>query len=342
MSGRHRRGRLIRGLRSRRARPAVGSRALRCPRGGCRSLRSARRPSSRRRRQAHPRARQGTRGGGPARHPTHRRRCLRPRRPVLHLGGTDLRRGGGSLAGGRGGRAVVRHPTGARATGMTAIAKHLAAGLEVRTATRVAAIEVMAADPIDGWRIRLEDGGVIEAGAVVLTAPVPQTLELFDAGGVRLDPADRRELEAIAYHPCIAVLALLDGPSGLPEPGALRPAAEPLDWVADNQRKGISAVPALTVHAGPVTSAHLWDAPDDEVVTALLDAVPGLSASPVAGGVQVQRWRYARPATPQVGLARKLLGLPPVVLAGDAFAGSRVPGAAASGWAAAEELLTEL
>ena len=234
------------------------------------------------------------------------------------------------------------HPRWRGATGMTAIAKHLAAGLEVRTATRVAAIEVMAADPIDGWWIRLEDGGVIEAGAVVLTAPVPQTLELFDAGGVRLDPADRRELEAIAYHPCIAVLALLDGPSGLPEPGALRPAAEPLDWVADNQRKGISAVPALTVHAGPVTSAHLWDAPDDEVVTALLDAVPGLSASPVAGGVQVQRWRYARPATPQVGLARKLLGLPPVVLAGDAFAGSRVPGAAASGWAAAEELLTEL
>jgi hypothetical protein len=115
-----------------------------------------------------------------------------------------------------------------------------------------------------------------------------------------------------------------------------------LDWVADNQRKGISPVPALTVHAGPSTSRDLWDAPDAEVVSALLGAVPGLAAAPVADGVQVQRWRYARPVSPSDDLARKLLGLPPVVLAGDAFAGSRVPGAAASGWAAAELLLRDL
>jgi predicted NAD/FAD-dependent oxidoreductase len=112
--------------------------------------------------------------------------------------------------------------------------------------------------------------------------------------------------------------------------------------VADNQRKGISPVPALTVHAGPQTSRQLWDASDDEVIATLLGAVPGLSAAPVEGGVQVQRWRYARPEAAHHGLAKELFGLPPAVLAGDAFAGARVPGAAASGWAAAELLLTRL
>lgn len=234
------------------------------------------------------------------------------------------------------------HPRWRGATGMTAIAKHLAAGLEVRTATRVSAIEVLDGDPANGWNVVVEDGSVIEAAALVLTAPVPQTLELLEAGGVPLTADDRQELLAITYHPCIAVLALLDGPSGLPEPGALRPASEPLDWVADNQRKGISPVPALTVHAGSETSRLLWDSPDDEVVATLLGAVAGLTAAPLEGGVQVQRWRYARPETLHQGSAKELFGLPPVVLAGDAFAGARVPGAATSGWAAADLLLTRL
>jgi predicted NAD/FAD-dependent oxidoreductase len=234
------------------------------------------------------------------------------------------------------------HPRWRGSTGMTAIAKHLALGLDVRTATRLAAINVDSTVAGLNWRASVDDGTDLRATALLLTAPVPQTLELLAAGGVELDPTDRADLDAVSYHPCLAVMALLDGPSGLPEPGALRPAGEPLDWVADNQRKGISPVPAITVHAGPSTSRALWDAPDNEVIGTLLAAVPGLAAAPVADGVQVQRWRYARPDVGLEGLARIFSELPPAVLAGDVFDGSRVPGAAASGWAAAELLLTSI
>lgn len=236
------------------------------------------------------------------------------------------------------------HPRWRGTAGMTAIAKHLAGGLDVRTATRVASMgqHRSGSGGSEGWSVVIEDGTELRARSLLLTAPVPQTLELLEAGGVELAEADRIELESVAYHPCVAVLALLDGPSGLPDPGALRPAGEPLDWVADNQRKGISPVPALTVHAGPDTSRRLWDAPDVEVVAALLAAVPGLRAGAVEGGVQVQRWRYARPATLHPEICKELLGVPPAVLAGDAFAGARVPGAAASGRAAAELLLSRI
>lgn len=230
------------------------------------------------------------------------------------------------------------HPRWRGTSGMTAIAKHLAADLDLRTGTRVASIHVEGAGT-GSWRVVIEDGTELLARALLLTAPVPQTLELLEAGEVAIDPADRITLDSITYHPCVAVLALLGGPSGVPEPGALRPAGEPLDWVADNQRKGISPVPAITVHAGPDTSRRLWDLPDDEVVAGLLAAVPGLQAAPVAGGTQVQRWRYARPETLRDEKFFALRDLPPAVLAGDAFAGARVPGAAASGWAAAEALL---
>lgn len=237
------------------------------------------------------------------------------------------------------------HPRWRGASGMTAIAKHLAGDLDVRTGTRVASIHV---DPDDGgggvgsWRTVIEDGTELRSRSLLLTAPVPQTLELLAAGDVELSIDDLADLAAIGYHPCVAVLALLDGPSGIPEPGALRPAGEPLDWVADNQRKGISPVPAITVHAGPEASRRLWDLPDEEVVAELLAAVPGLRAAPLAGGTQVQRWRFARPEALRDEKFKELLGGPPAVLAGDAFSGARVPGAAASGWAAAELLLNRI
>ena len=234
-----------------------------------------------------------------------------------------------------GSRVSDGHPRWRGTAGMAGIAKHLASSLDVRTGCRLVSVAV----DRDGWIATDADGGMIRAGSVVLTSPVPQTLALLEAGGVDLDAIDRVELEAVDYHPCIAVLALLDGPSGIPEPGALRPAGEPLDWVADNQMKGISPVPALTVHAGSATSRELWAASDADVVRELLGAVPGLAANPLPDGVQVQRWLYARPVLCRPESARLLAGLPTAVLAGDAFGGARVPGAAASGIAAASLLL---
>ncbi len=227
-----------------------------------------------------------------------------------------------------GGLVADGHPRWRGAPSMTAVAKHLAERLDVRTSSTVTAVSSGA-----GWRAEVADGGVLEAPALVLTAPVPQTLALLDAGGVVLDDGDERELRALDYDPCLAVLAVLDGPSGLPAPGAWRLGAEPVEFVADNQAKGVSPSPAVTVHAGPVTSRDWWDRDDDAVARDLLAAVPGLAAAPVE--VQVQRWRYARPVSCRPERARRLAGLPPAVLAGDIFGGPLVGGAARSGLAAA-------
>lgn len=224
--------------------------------------------------------------------------------------------------------------------GMTDVAKHLAADLDVRTAQRVVALSTRSEGSSRSWVAALASGELLSAGALVLTAPVPQTLALLEAGSVTLAPDDRDELSALGYHRCLAVLAELDGPSGLPAPGAWRLGGEPVEFVADNQTKGISPVPALTVHAGPLASLALWDRGDDEVVGDLLAAVPGLVARPVAGRAQVQRWRYARPVECRPERARMLRGLPRAVLAGDIFGGPLVGGAARSGLAAAG-LLTD-
>lgn len=216
---------------------------------------------------------------------------------------------------------------------MNAIAKHLAAGLDVRTSALVTALT-----PSDGgWTVGFDDGTTLDADAVVLTAPVPQALALLAAGGAELADADAGALDAIAYDPCTAVLAVLDGPSGIAPPGAVEPQGGPIAWLADNHGKGISARPAVTIHATPAFTVERWDEPDDVVAAELL-AAADLRAAPIADGIQVHRWRYARPTVLHPEPCLVAAGLPPLVLAGDAFGGPKVEGAAISGWAAARAI----
>jgi renalase len=220
---------------------------------------------------------------------------------------------------------------------MRAIAEHLAEGLDVRDFTQVVAVERSDA----GWRIRLGDDTTLDADAVILTAPVPQSLALLAAGAVQLSADDTRALQAIRYDPCLAALVALDGPSGLDDPGAINPSSGPIDWMADNQLKGASTVPAVTLHASADFSRTYWDASDEVVLTELLNAA-GLSARPLADQFHVQRWRFARPTTLHPERCLVALGLPPLVFAGDAFGGAKVEGAALSGTAASDSLTSLL
>ena len=217
---------------------------------------------------------------------------------------------------------------------MNAVAKHLAAGLDVRTG--MAATSVSHADGSDEWTIAIGDH-LLPADAVVLTPPVPQSLALLAAGNVVLATDDLAALTALRYEPCLAVLAELDGPSGLREPGAVKPDDGPIEWMADNQRKGISASPAVTIHATADFSREHWSSPDEVVVATLL-AAAGLPAS--ASAAQVQRWRYSRPVDVHPARHLSAQGLPPLVFAGDAFGGAKVEGAVLSGRSAATALNT--
>ncbi len=234
--------------------------------------------------------------------------------------------------------------------GMTAIAKHLAVGLDVRLGVRVTSLTVGDAGDEDGgarfggarvvgrWVVETEGGPSFAAEAVIITSPVPQSLAVLVAGGVVLAPDDQAALDAIRYDPCLAVLAPLTGPSGLPAPGAVDPDHGPIDWMADNQTKGISAAPGVTIHASAAFSTTYWDAADEVVVGELLTAA-ALESPVVPGATQVQRWRYARPTVVHPDPCLVAAGVPPLVFAGDAFGGAKVEGAALSGLAAAATLL---
>lgn len=214
---------------------------------------------------------------------------------------------------------------------MTAVPKALAAGLEVRRETKV----VAARRRDDGaWDLEIEGQATLVAGRLLMACPVPQALALLAAGGTTLPENFAAALGRLTYHPCLALLAVLGGPSAVPAEG-IAPAAGPLRWVADNVRKGVArGVPAaVTLHATPEYSAKHYATPEAEVAADLLAAAaPWLGAPAVA--TALHRWKFSEPAAthPEPCVWRPELGLG---FAGDAFGGPKVEGAALSGLALA-------
>lgn len=230
------------------------------------------------------------------------------------------------------------HPRYRGSEGMASIPKHLARDLNVKSGERAVTVERESG----GWKVVCASGLEVHGAALLLTPPVPQALDLFSSGDYELPEDTRRQLEEISYDPCIALMALLEGPTGVPTPGGVQIKGEPLDWIGDNQRKGISEVPGITIHASPGWSREKFEAPDGELSESLLSLAGDQLGSNIAPRVvetSLARWRYSWVTNvhPEPYLAAS--EDPPLLFAGDAFGQPKVEGAALSGLAAADYLL---
>ncbi len=226
------------------------------------------------------------------------------------------------------------HPRYRGVGGMTAVAEHLARDLGVRMGMKV---EKISSDDRH-WKV-VAGGSEHKADALVLAMPAPAALALADGSGVELPSDARRDLEGIVYEPCIALMAALDGPGAVPEPGGVQIGGEPLFWVADNRRKGISEVPAVTIHAGPEFSREHARTDDARVTHLLLEAAQGYLGGSGVEVTAVYRWEHSMPAEPFEERFVHVEGPLFLVFCGDAYAGPKVEGAVLSGLAAAEKLL---
>jgi len=238
----------------------------------------------------------------------------------------------------RGFAAPDGHPRYAVRGGMNALAKRMALGLDVRSGRLVFAVRPGPAGTSGAWEVVLDDASALAADAVVLTSPMPQSSSLLLPAGLDVPEAVRW----LSYWPTLALLVVLDGPGGVPDPGGVQDPDETFSFIGDNAAKGISTVPALTFHVRPARSRERWDEPAPLVHADLL-----VAAEPWLGGAhvvesQLKRWRFAVPETPWPERCVVLGGeRGPVVLAGDAFGGPKVEGAYLSGLAAADAVLAD-
>lgn len=235
------------------------------------------------------------------------------------------------------------HPRYRARAGMNTLAKSLVTDdVDLRLGQMVFAIERSDTGTRSGtgtgWTVVIDDGTRHHARSVVITSPLPQTFGLLIDSGIDL-PED---LISIGYDPTIALLAVLDRPSGITDALTSGPLeGSPFSFVGDNHAKGISPLPAVTFHADTAWSLEHFEDDPEAIAAALTAAATAFIGEARILEHQVKKWRFATPARlwPEPYWATG-----GVVLAGDVFAGpggSNVEAAYLSGRAAAEYLLAE-
>lgn len=222
---------------------------------------------------------------------------------------------------------------------MSAVARHLSMGCEVRSSTRVARMEPQ----VDGtWRLWRDDGSDLGAfERVVLALPAPQAAELLR------DPAPElaAQVERAVMAPCWTTMVAFDAPLSGDVAEAIDAAFvhdSPLSWMARGASKpGRRGGERWLLHATVPWSREHLERERPWIADAMLDAfreAMGLGVLPEPAQVMAHRWRFASVETPldqpciyDVG---RRLGV-----CGDWCLGSRLEAAFLSGSAVAGRVL---
>jgi predicted NAD/FAD-dependent oxidoreductase len=217
--------------------------------------------------------------------------------------------------------------------GMNALAKPLAAGLDLRVTCEVTAVERETA----GWRVRTAANAAGDCFDIVAcTVPVPQARRLF--GAVH---DITQALDEVTMAPCWALMLAFAGPAaGVPD--VLQTDSETLSWLSRNNSKPgrYAAKECWVAHATADWSSRHLELEREPVAALLVDAVQRMlgDAMPKVGQAIAHRWRYARTV--------KALGRPclasrdgTLFLGGDWALGARVECAFDSGRAIAQAII---
>lgn len=184
-----------------------------------------------------------------------------------------------------------------------------------------------------------EDGSSYFGDAVILTQPVPQSLQLFENSKLEIPVKLKTNLGKIEYAKILTAMILVDGHSEIRDSGFEPVNRNGIKYIIDNNKRRISKGPlAITIAADENFSDSNFDKPDEEVI----DEMIRLSGDYIKGNVfykNLHKWKYAYP-TVFYKKAFEFINAPaPFVLAGDAFMDGTIEGAFLSGKTAAEYIV---
>ncbi len=228
--------------------------------------------------------------------------------------------------------------------GMTAIAKHLAEGQNIKLGKRIATVEIK-----DGrWNLTCEDGEAIAATAVVATMPAPQFLPLFESA-MSTAPTFLKTVKLVKFAPCITIMAGYSNQQEIPhEWQAIACTDDPiLSWIGldSSKHSADSSQPVFVFQSTAELARQSLEEHNLEIAGKPLLEQVSYHLAPWFNQPewwQVHRWHYAL-VQESLGVACLSTEIPlPLVCAGDWCAGENLEGAYQSGCEAAMSLLEML
>jgi predicted NAD/FAD-dependent oxidoreductase len=242
-------------------------------------------------------------------------------------------------------------PTG---SGMNSLPKHLATNLPIQTSCRIVRLN----HKNNAWEAVDEHGNTFHANALIITSPVPQTLELLQNSHLPLTHQQAAQLNSVMYEPCLAVMLALkpnlistEYLNTLAVGYKAKDPEQAVAWVGTNHTKADDTplLPiAFTLHASVGFSLAYWDSTLETVLPLLLEALPAPLKTVITAQTidvaQLHRWKYALSSQSLEAMPTVCLeGMPPCYLAGDAFGYyAKIETAYLSGIASSQAVLKQL
>ncbi len=251
-------------------------------------------------------------------------------------------------------KSVTLSPGYVAPNGMSAIAKFLAAGLEIERSQRVEAITLQQASqgfPLH-WHLTLETNNhstltqpsELIAKAVVVAIPAPQAFTLLQS--LVNIPADFLEqLRCVEFDPCLSVIAGYS--AQLHQPPFWKAITfvddSILGWIGLDSSKRMETGQSLVfvLHSSANFARQHLEEPDlqpigHQMLTRASEYLLPWLNDPE--WMQIHRWRYAFPSRPLKSAYLAAQTDLPLVCCGDWCGGKRIESAMHSGIAAAEEV----
>lgn len=206
--------------------------------------------------------------------------------------------------------------------GMTQIPKKLSENLDIRKGVRAKKIERDSSE----WIVRTDTNEEFRSSKLIVTAPLPQALELLDENKIPYSD----ELKKITYTKAVMALVITRTPYIAPK--ILPKYIESITRMSERNLHPYG----LVIRATPEFSEDAFDLPDEQNLNSLTETLMRISPTTEVAQSEFKKWRYVLPKScfeaPYLEIA------PDLYLAGDAFSCPDVNGSLASAAALAAKL----
>lgn len=226
------------------------------------------------------------------------------------------------------------YPRYAGTLGMNAITQKLAKTLHIKVGHHVERLAVKD----EKWELTVRnDEGITSfycAHKIILTSPIPQSLQLLKTSNISIEHEVKAALEQTSYFPCLTAILTMNEQTKIPAPGGIQIAEGMIAFIGDNEQKGISETTSVTIHGGDVWSRENEHLTDEEILALYIERAKPLLGKGEIIDKQVIRWKYSKPENLHPNdFAYSIIPLP-IAFAGDIFKRGACEGAILSGLAA--------
>ena len=221
--------------------------------------------------------------------------------------------------------------------GMTNIAKKLLIDFNIHKEHKLISID----QKNETYKLFFENGSMFDSDYIIMSCPMPQSLEILDKSKIDFDNDLTKDLEDLSYFPCIVVMIKSEMKlSKLNKHIGTDFSNGNISWIGDNHRKKVSSVENYyTIQCSPEFSFENFDNEYNETNEKLKPEIENIFGS----SYQIlsnHKWRYSIPKSFYQGddsliiNEKNFLGL-----CGDIFTNGRFDGAITSGLSIADKFL---